>query len=74
MANKWDDEFDFMEEGKKGNKKKDPKKGSTNAYGSDDFGDLEDEDNGLKLPSIGGKNTNKTTDKSKKNLNQVNLE
>lgn len=37
--------------------------------GSNDFDDLEDDGNGLKLPIIGGKNTNKSLEKSKKKSN-----
>lgn len=42
--------------------------------GSNDFDDLEDDGNGLKLPIIGGKNTNKSLEKSKKKSNEMQLE
>lgn len=42
--------------------------------GSNDFDDLEDDGNGLKLPIIGAKNTNKSLEKSKKKSNEMQLE
>lgn len=75
MNSKWDEEFDFMEEGdKKETKKKQPPKGSKMTYGNDDFGDLEDDDNGLKLPSIGGNKPTGSSSKSNKKSNQIQLE
>lgn len=64
-----------MDEGeKKQGKKSDPKKGKKNTYGDNDFADLEDDDKGIKLPSINNKQSYQNTEKSKKNLGKIALE
>lgn len=64
-----------MDEGeKKPNKKNDPKKAKKNTYDENDFADLEDEDKGIKLPSINNRPSYQNTEKSKKNIGKIALE
>lgn len=62
-----------MDEGeKKQGKKSGPKKGKKNTYGDNDFADLEDDEKGIKLPSI-NRPTYQNTEKSKKNIEKIAL-
>lgn len=72
MTNKWDEEFDFMqeEEGSAG-KKDNLKKGKTKQTTKDEFADLSDDDKPVKLPVINAKGRTESLEKNKKNMGKV---